>query len=74
MSFSPEASLLVRGLLQLDPTRRLGTMARGIRDLKGAAVEGTREGLSLAVQSTRFLRQPTGSKCWRAQRWVRCRR
>lgn len=32
--FSPEAASLVSGLLQSDPTRRLGAMAGGIRDIK----------------------------------------
>lgn len=34
-SFSPEAASLVTGLLQSDPTRRLGAMKGGFSDIKG---------------------------------------
>lgn len=33
-TFSNEAAGLIAALLQVDPTRRLGAMARGIRDIQ----------------------------------------
>ncbi len=35
--FSPEAASLIAGLLQSDPTRRLGAMVGGVADVKGHA-------------------------------------
>lgn len=32
--FSPEAASLINGLLQSDPTRRLGALKNGVRDVK----------------------------------------